>query len=116
VTGGRAPSFHDLSMGEAAAPSLSRGMRRGQNSPVDKSSEKTSPGAFGTKEKPACPRYDRSWRAVEVFFGLGMSGPGGFSDICQCFGLLAHGRINHPAIIEKVRVVRLESQGGIKIL
>jgi hypothetical protein len=44
VTGGRAPSFHDLSMGETAAPSLSRGMRRGQNSPVDKSSEKTSPG------------------------------------------------------------------------
>ena len=31
-------------MGETAAPSLSRGMRRGQNSPVDKSSEKTSPG------------------------------------------------------------------------
>jgi len=29
VTGGRAPSFHDLSMGETAAPSLSRGMRRG---------------------------------------------------------------------------------------
>jgi hypothetical protein len=26
-------------------------MRRGQNSPVDKWSEKTSPGALGTKEK-----------------------------------------------------------------
>jgi hypothetical protein len=51
VTGGRALSFHHLSMGEAAASSLSRGMRRGQNSPVDKWSEKTSQGALGTKEK-----------------------------------------------------------------
>ena len=36
VTGGRAPSFHDLSMGETAAIPKG-GMRRGQNSPVDKS-------------------------------------------------------------------------------
>ena len=51
VTGGRALSFQHLSMGEAAALSLSKGMRRGQNSPGDKCSEKTSPGALGTKEK-----------------------------------------------------------------
>jgi hypothetical protein len=58
VTGGRALSFHHLSMGEAAALSLSKGMRRGQNSPVDKWSKKTSPGALGTKEKvPAFSRY-----------------------------------------------------------
>jgi hypothetical protein len=35
ATGGRALSFRDVSMGETAAQSLSRGMRRGQNSPVD---------------------------------------------------------------------------------
>jgi len=35
VTGVRALSFRDVSMGETAAPSLTRGMRRGQNSPVD---------------------------------------------------------------------------------
>ena len=34
--GGRRP-FRDLAMGETAALSLSKGMRRGQNSPVDKS-------------------------------------------------------------------------------
>jgi len=51
VTGGRAPSFHDLSMGETAALSLSKGMRRGQNSPVDKSSEKTSPEALERKKR-----------------------------------------------------------------
>jgi hypothetical protein len=38
---------------------LSKGMRRGQNSPVDKWSEKTSPGALGTKEKvPALSMND----------------------------------------------------------
>jgi hypothetical protein len=40
VTGGRALSFHHLSMGETAAPSLSRRMRRGQNSPIHKSLKK----------------------------------------------------------------------------
>jgi hypothetical protein len=35
VTGGRALSFRDVSMGETAAQSLSKGMRRGQDSPVD---------------------------------------------------------------------------------
>jgi hypothetical protein len=37
--GGRRP-FPYLSVGQAAAPSLSRGMRRGQNSPMDKSFKK----------------------------------------------------------------------------
>ncbi|MFO8165909.1 MAG: hypothetical protein R6T98_15415 [Desulfatiglandales bacterium] len=35
VTGGRVLSFRNVSVGEPAAPSLSRGMRRGQNSPMD---------------------------------------------------------------------------------
>ena len=37
MTVGRAPYFLDLSMGETAAPSEARRMRRGQYSPVDKS-------------------------------------------------------------------------------
>jgi len=36
VTGGRALSFRNLSVGEAAALSLSKGMRRGKDSPADK--------------------------------------------------------------------------------
>jgi hypothetical protein len=36
VTGVRALSFRSLSVGENAAQSLSRGMRRGKNSPADK--------------------------------------------------------------------------------
>jgi hypothetical protein len=36
VTGVRALSFRNVSVGETAAQSLSRGMRRGQNSPADK--------------------------------------------------------------------------------
>ena len=35
LVGGRS-SFRDLGMGETAAPSLSRRMRRGQDSPVNK--------------------------------------------------------------------------------
>jgi hypothetical protein len=72
VTGGRALFFRTVSMGEAAAPSrsapssrprgLSRGMRRGQNSPVDmllkKPAREPRPPAHrayapeGTEEKP----------------------------------------------------------------
>jgi hypothetical protein len=55
VTGGRAPSFHDLSMGETAAIPKG-GMGRGQNSPVDKSSEKTSPGASERKKSLPVPK------------------------------------------------------------
>jgi hypothetical protein len=36
VTGGRVLSFRNLSVGETAALSLSKGMRRGQDSPMDK--------------------------------------------------------------------------------
>jgi hypothetical protein len=50
VTGGRPPSFRDLSLGETAAPSASRGMRRGQNSPGGKS-QKRPARSLGTKEK-----------------------------------------------------------------
>ncbi|UCH07162.1 MAG: hypothetical protein JSV55_13985 [Deltaproteobacteria bacterium] len=39
LAGGRR-SFRDLGMGETAALSLSRGMRRGKGSPVDKSLKK----------------------------------------------------------------------------
>ena len=54
VTGGRALSFHDLSMGETAAIPKG-GMRRGQNSPVDKSFEQTSPGALERKKNFPAP-------------------------------------------------------------
>ena len=40
MTGGRAPSFRDLSVGETAALSLSKAMRRGQDSPADKSQKR----------------------------------------------------------------------------
>jgi hypothetical protein len=50
VTGERAPSFRVLSVGESAALSLSKGMRRGQNSPIDKS-QKRPARSLGTKEK-----------------------------------------------------------------
>ena len=39
---GRAPYFPDLSVGETAAPSLARRMRRGQYSPADKSEQRPS--------------------------------------------------------------------------
>jgi hypothetical protein len=73
VTGGRAPSFHDLSMGEAAAPSLSRGMRRGQNSPVDKSSEKTSPGA--SERKKSLPAPDMIDHGEPLRYSLALACP-----------------------------------------
>ena len=50
VTGERALSFRDLSLGETAGPSLSRGMRRGQNSPGGKS-QKRPARSLGTQEK-----------------------------------------------------------------
>jgi hypothetical protein len=67
VTGGRALSFHDLSMGETAAIPKG-GMRRGQNSPVDKSSEKTSPGASERK---------KSFLVPQVLPNKGRKGPAG---------------------------------------
>ena len=50
VTGERVPSFRDLSLGETAALSLSKGMRRGQKSPGDKS-QKRPTRSLGTQEK-----------------------------------------------------------------
>jgi hypothetical protein len=51
VTGGRALSFHHVSLGETAALSVPKGMRRGQNSPGDTWLEKTSPGASERKKR-----------------------------------------------------------------
>jgi hypothetical protein len=50
VTGERAPSFRDLSLGETAALSFSKGMRRGQNSPGGKS-QKRPARSLGAQEK-----------------------------------------------------------------
>jgi hypothetical protein len=50
VTGGRAPSFRDLSVGETAALSLSKGMRRGQ-APPQINYRKDQLGSLGTKER-----------------------------------------------------------------
>jgi hypothetical protein len=50
VTGEMAPCFRDLSVGETAALSQSKGMRRGKNSPKDKS-QKRPARSPGTQEK-----------------------------------------------------------------
>jgi hypothetical protein len=56
VTGGRAPSFHDLSVGEAPAPSGSEGNGGGGKFPSQISGRKDQPGRLGTQEKaPALP-------------------------------------------------------------
>ena len=63
VTDGRAPSFYDLSVGEALAPRRSRGeQRRGQLSLADKSSKKTSPGVPEPEKRlhsPGSEMYDQ---------------------------------------------------------
>ena len=68
-------------MGEAAAIPKG-GMRRGQNSPVDKWSEKTSPGALGTKEKVPVLSYmvshtNTSERYTRLSGALGSGRKGG---------------------------------------
>ena len=62
VTGGRAPSFHGLSMGEAPGPERMRGeQREGAELPRRQAVEKTSPGdlaalgGLGTQEKGPGP-------------------------------------------------------------
>ena len=88
VTGGRALSFHGLSMGETAAIPKG-GMRRGQNSPVDKSLEKTSPGALERKKSFPAPGienalrqamlgisfYERSFLSISSWTVLGLAFP-----------------------------------------
>jgi len=71
VTGGRALSFRNLSMGEAAAPSIARRMRRGKVYPPQaelphkiKLLEKTRPRALELKKSPS------SLRKYELFKGL----------------------------------------------
>jgi hypothetical protein len=58
ATGGRALSFRDVSMGETAALSLSRGMRRGQNSPVDTLLKRLSPDPWIGKLKKSPPSLE----------------------------------------------------------
>ena len=58
VTGGRASSFHDLSVGEAPAPSEREGNGGGGKFPSQISRRKDQPGRLGTEEKaPALSRY-----------------------------------------------------------
>jgi len=58
VTGGRAPSFHDLSVGEAPAPSAREGNGGGGKFPSQVSRRKDQPGRLGTQEMvPALSRY-----------------------------------------------------------
>jgi hypothetical protein len=51
VTGSRAPSFHDLSVGEAPAPSGCEGNRGGGKFPSQINHRKEQPGRLGTEEK-----------------------------------------------------------------
>jgi hypothetical protein len=51
VTGGRAPSFHDLSVGEALAPSEVEGNSGGGKFPSQISHRKEQPGRLGTEKK-----------------------------------------------------------------
>ena len=56
VTGGRAPSFHDLSLGEAPAPSVREGNGGGGKFPSQISRRKDQPGRLGTEEMAQpCP-------------------------------------------------------------
>ena len=48
-------SFRDLGMGETAAPSLSRGMRRGQDSPVNKSLKKPAREPWNERKAAVIP-------------------------------------------------------------
>ncbi len=58
MTGGRASSFHDLSVGEAPAPSECEGNGGGGKFPSQISRRKDQPGRLGTQEKvPDLARY-----------------------------------------------------------
>jgi len=59
LAGGRRP-FRDLSVVETAAPSLSRGVRRGQNSPADKSPKR--PGREPRYERKGLQGLKISWQ------------------------------------------------------
>jgi hypothetical protein len=66
VTGERVPSFRDLSLGETAALSLSKGMRRGQNSPGGKS-QKRPARSLGAKEKASSLSMASSFNKYQLF-------------------------------------------------
>jgi hypothetical protein len=58
LAGGRR-SFRDLGMGETAALSLSKGMRRGQGSPVNKSLKKQAREPWNERKGfMACDHFD----------------------------------------------------------
>ena len=73
VTGGRALSFHHVSMGETAALSLTKGMR----SPARRAGRrdvvrKGQPGSLGTEEKASVlsgylPPYANTYERYKVF-------------------------------------------------
>jgi hypothetical protein len=76
VTGGRAPSFPDLSVGEALAPApQERENSGGGKFPSQISHRKDQPGSLGTKEKPlsreqyslAIQRFPFSPQTLEPF-------------------------------------------------
>ena len=58
VTGGRAPSFHDLSVGEALAPSEGEGNSGGGKFPSQISHRKEQPGRLGTEGKVPRPSHE----------------------------------------------------------
>jgi hypothetical protein len=58
VTGGRAPSFHDLSVGEALAPGEAEGNSGGGKFPSQISHRKEQPGRLGTEEKVPRPSHE----------------------------------------------------------
>ena len=59
LAGGRR-SFRDLGMGETAALSLSKGMRRGQDSPVNKSLKKPAREPWNErKDFMACASFNK---------------------------------------------------------
>ncbi|NVM57843.1 MAG: ribonuclease H-like domain-containing protein [Desulfobacterales bacterium] len=65
VTGGRAPCFCDLSLGETAAPACGR-MRRGQGMPPQISHKKHQPGRLGTKEKTSFAQTNVEWKRFSL--------------------------------------------------
>ena len=65
MTGGRAPSFHDLSVGEALAPSEAEGNSGGGKFPSQTSHRKEQPGRLGTEEK--IPRPSNECPHVNTF-------------------------------------------------
>ena len=76
VTGGRAPYFRNLPVGEAAAPGLP-GERGGGRCPPRVSARKYQSVRLGTKKKPPGPggaETSNGWRSSQPTHGLGVAG------------------------------------------